>query len=63
MQVTVGECHPKKILCMLGALQSAFREPAFLPKGGDALSLDTITHMCRMFRGPSNFPLSSYALT
>ena len=29
MQVTVGEC-------MRGALQSAFREPAFLPKGGDA---------------------------
>ena len=23
---------------MLGALQSAFREPALLPKGGDALS-------------------------
>ena len=22
---------------MLGALQSAFRKPAFLPKGGDAL--------------------------
>ena len=37
MQVTVGECHPKKIQCMLGALQSAFREPAFSPKGGDAL--------------------------
>ena len=37
MQVTAGECHPKKIQCMLGALQSAFREPAFLPKGGDAL--------------------------
>ena len=37
MQVTVGECHPKKIKCMLGALQSAFRKPAFLPKGGDAL--------------------------
>ena len=36
MQVTVGECHPW-IQCMLGALQSAFREPAFLPKGGDAL--------------------------
>ena len=35
MQVTVGECHPKKIWCMLGALQSAF--PALLPKGGDAL--------------------------
>ena len=38
MQVTVRECHPQKIQCMLGALQSAFREPAFLHKGGDALS-------------------------
>ena len=38
MQVTVGECHPKKNQCMLGALQSAFREPAFLPEGGDALT-------------------------
>ena len=34
----VRECHPQKIQCMLGALQSAFREPAFLHKGGDALS-------------------------
>ena len=42
MQVTVGECHPKKIQCMLGALQSAFREPAFLPKGGDALNIINI---------------------
>ena len=37
MQVTVGECHPKKNQCMLGSLQSVFREPTFLPKGGDAL--------------------------
>jgi hypothetical protein len=36
-KVTVGECHPKKIWCMLGALQSAFREHAFLRQGGDAL--------------------------
>ena len=38
MQVTVGECHPEKIQCMLGALQRAFQEHAFLPKGGDALT-------------------------
>ena len=44
MQVTVGECHPKKIQCMLGALQSAFREPAFLPKGGDALNMTLLIH-------------------
>jgi hypothetical protein len=36
--VRVGECHPKKIWCMLGALQSTFREYALLRKGGDALS-------------------------
>ena len=40
MQITVGECHPKKIKCMLGALQSAFRKPAFLPKD---VSLSTMT--------------------
>ena len=35
----VGECRVKKIYYMLGALQMPFREPAFLPKGGDALIL------------------------
>ena len=37
-QLTMGECHGKKIGCKLGALQRAFREPAFLRQGGDALS-------------------------
>ena len=36
-QVMVGECRIKNIYCMLGALQRPFREPAFVPKGGDAL--------------------------
>ena len=43
IQVMVGECHPKKIQCMLGALQSAFSEPAFLPKGGDALKRPSLS--------------------
>ena len=34
----VGECRIKKIYRMLGVLQRPFREHAFLPKGGDALT-------------------------
>ena len=34
---TVGECRGKKTGCKFGALQKAFREPAFLRQGGDAL--------------------------
>ena len=37
-QTTVGECHGKKFGCKFGALQRAFRQPAFLRQGGDALS-------------------------
>ena len=41
-QLTVGECRGKKIGCKLGALQRAFREPAFMRQGGDALSGQTM---------------------
>ena len=39
---------------MLGALQNAFREPAFLPKGGDALRSTPNPHTTQISRCPIN---------
>ena len=36
-KLTMGECRVKKFSCKLGALQRAFREPAILRQGRDAL--------------------------